>query len=547
MVIFPSKLYLVSFFLQLIYLTISSNNKSSFKNIPPTQYFTSDILSLKEDYFRHLDSSYSNSGSETEEGLIHIISLKFNITEEKLTQIINDEFRFPQYAYSTMYLDNTKINFDTKLNMPQGEHSVTIMFQGSLEKTKLMFAFIPDLISANIFLDTKNLTSMESMFEGCQNLTEVGIYPSTDEGSPNLSILKGIFKDCPKLSRVDLNSLDLSKVQSTEEMFSGCSSLPSVNLNNFYGERLVTMRNMFKDCQSITNLDLSNLNPSNVIYLNGAFQGCKNLLNLDIHNLNTAFAANMKEMFYDCPKLCNIDIPKFTFDNLISEEYGKIIDSCQKTLNINNSEEKQKILKINGCQEDYSDSAFYYFEGKCKECVHPMIIENSQCTSSCSSGYDFIVGRSCYKCPSLCTKCSNEKGCEKCESGFYLKNMDCVQCQKNCAECDGEKGCTQCQEGFFMEQSICMKCPERCITKEEEKKEEKFNKVCIIFITTTCLFAASTVTMLILYIRQKKRSQQARMKKTDKPIEGSNDLIPPQDVPHKQEEIDIIEGMNNMD
>ena len=126
-------------------------------------------------------------------------------------------------------------------------------------------------------LDTSNLTSMNSMFNTCSNLTTL-----------------------------NLSKFDTSKVTNMASLFYSCGNLTSLNLSNFNTSKVTTMQYMFRQCSNLTSLDLSSFDTSKVYNMDNMFYGCKNLNHLDIRNFNFSAVSSSGNMFSNVPANCEI-------------------------------------------------------------------------------------------------------------------------------------------------------------------------------------------------------------------------------------------------
>ena len=99
--------------------------------------------------------------------------------------------------------------------------------------------------------DSKNVTNMGSMFNGCSKLTTI---PQLD--TSNVNNMFSMFFGCSSLTAIP--QLDTSKVTNMGDMFSGCSKLTTIpqldisNVNNTLG--------MFSGCSSLTAIHMININ-----------------------------------------------------------------------------------------------------------------------------------------------------------------------------------------------------------------------------------------------------------------------------------------------
>ena len=152
-------------------------------------------------------------------------------------------------------------------------------------------------------------TSCYCWFSGCNNLTEIkGIeYLNTK----NVTNMQEMFNACSKLTSLNLTSFNTAEVTNMRFMFHNCKVLTSLNLSNFNTEKVTDMQGMFWECWDLTSLDLSNFNTENVTAMNYMFNGCTDLTSLDLSNFNTAKVTKMDYMFYNCNKLTSLDLTSF--------------------------------------------------------------------------------------------------------------------------------------------------------------------------------------------------------------------------------------------
>ena len=108
-----------------------------------------------------------------------------------------------------------------------------------------------------------------------------------------------------------LEYLNTENVTTMQSMFEGCSSLTSLDLTSFNTEKVSTMQAMFAECSSLTSLNLSNFNTYNVGVLYDMFNGCNSLTTLDLTNFDMTNVTDVDEVFFNCTSLetifCNDD------------------------------------------------------------------------------------------------------------------------------------------------------------------------------------------------------------------------------------------------
>lgn len=77
--------------------------------------------------------------------------------------------------------------------------------------------------------NTSNVTNMNSMFDGCVDLTSLDL---SNFNTSNVTDMGRMFAACRSIYKLDLRNFDMSKVTNTNSMFSGCSNLRELRLDN---------------------------------------------------------------------------------------------------------------------------------------------------------------------------------------------------------------------------------------------------------------------------------------------------------------------------
>ena len=126
-----------------------------------------------------------------------------------------------------------------------------------------------------------------------------------------------MFRNCTKLTSLDLSNFNTDNVTSMSCMFYDCIRLTSLNLFSFNTQNVTSMAGMFGNCESLTSLDLSNFNTNNVKYVNGMFENCKHLTSLDLLRFNTQNVGSLRDMFKGCWCLNSLDLSNFNTDKVV--------------------------------------------------------------------------------------------------------------------------------------------------------------------------------------------------------------------------------------
>ena len=168
------------------------------------------------------------------------------------------------------------------------------------------FANVREIDLGNV--DTSGVTSMSSMFSGCQNLTNLNL---SNFNTSSVTNMGHMFYNCSSLTNLDVSKFNTSSVQYVDSMFYGCQNLTSLNLSNFNTSNVTNMGHLFDGCQSLTSLDISNFNTISVTNMDSLFNGCQSLTSLDVSKFDTSNVTDMRHLFNGCKNLTNLDVSKF--------------------------------------------------------------------------------------------------------------------------------------------------------------------------------------------------------------------------------------------
>lgn len=213
----------------------------------------------------------------------------------------------------------TSIDF-TNLDTSQ-VRSTESLFEGCVELTTINWASF----------DTSNVTSMVEMFYRCRALKTLDLSKLNTSKVTNMNRM---FADCWELAELDITGFDMTKVGNVTNMFysckaltaidlsplasmaatdvtgllSGCASLQAVDLSPLSGIALTGVRSLFAGCSGLKTIDVSQLNTKNVKSMDSLFAGCKSLESLDLSPLDTSNVTSMSNMFGGCTGTAPIDL-----------------------------------------------------------------------------------------------------------------------------------------------------------------------------------------------------------------------------------------------
>jgi len=185
--------------------------------------------------------------------------------------------------------------------------------------------------------DMSNVTTMNSMFYGCNSITSLSNLANWDVSKntslastfreldsltsltglenwdvTSLKYMSSTFRDCTDLT--DLSALANWQTSSLEKLdctFYFCSSLTSSSLagiKNWDVSHVTAMNSIFNTCSGITSLsNISSWDVSNVTTLVAAFRWMTSLTSLDgLSNWNVSNVTHMKYIFYEDDSLTNV-------------------------------------------------------------------------------------------------------------------------------------------------------------------------------------------------------------------------------------------------
>ena len=235
-----------------------------------------------------------------------------------LKNIYNLHLINTQYVEDMSYMFNKCHNL-CKLNLDSFE----VYY---LKNTKSMFGQCSNLINLEFphCFNTKNVTNMSKMFNGCINLKQLDLlYFNT----VNVTDMSFMFYECNSLFSIDLSSFNTINVKYMNSMFHDCKSLTDLNLSHFNTENVIDMKCMFNRCSNINTLNLSEFNTQNVTKMYGMFQKCSNLTKLELPpQLDTKNVEDLSFMFKLCIKLEELEL-YFNAEKVIKMDY--MFQQCQ--------------------------------------------------------------------------------------------------------------------------------------------------------------------------------------------------------------------------
>lgn len=146
----------------------------------------------------------------------------------------------------------------------------------------------------------EKVTSMQSMFEGCTNLTSI-TFPD-DIDTSNVTDMSSMFKGCEKVTSLDLSGFTTSNVTTFASMFEKMKAVTEIKLDYTKftaADKVTTVMNMFKDCENLGGIDLRGFGDcTNLESVENWFNNCGRLTYIDLSNFSTSNTlSNIKGVF----------------------------------------------------------------------------------------------------------------------------------------------------------------------------------------------------------------------------------------------------------
>lgn len=140
-----------------------------------------------------------------------------------------------------------------------------------------------------------------SWFDCFVNLTEiVGMeYLNTSE----VTTMNSMFENCSKITNLDLSNFYTSKVTNMQDVFAACESLKDINLHGFDTSNVTVMSRMFAGCVALETLNLGSFNTSSVTDMMMMFHFCRNLQTIYVSGGWSAPEEGGYGMFVQCGKI----------------------------------------------------------------------------------------------------------------------------------------------------------------------------------------------------------------------------------------------------
>ena len=176
------------------------------------------------------------------------------------------------------------------------------------------------------YLNTEKVTSMHSMFSGCEKLTSIDVM---NFNTANVQDMGGMFAGCSSLISIDVSHFNTEKVTDMSGMFILCDNLTSIDVTNFKTANAQDMSEMFSGCCSLISIDVSHFNTEKVERMSHMFRCCCKLTSLDLSSFHTKKLWSISEMFLSCINLRTIYVSDGWNTDSVEEDYFDVFLNCE--------------------------------------------------------------------------------------------------------------------------------------------------------------------------------------------------------------------------
>ena len=229
------------------------------------------------------------------------------------------------------------------------------------EDASYMFASFGSLTGIDNLkcINTENVENMTRMFYYVNNknrkLTEVDL---SHFNTSNVTTMLSMFNGCNGLKSLNLSSFSTENVVDMSYMFQYCRSLPSLDLSNFNTDNVTTFAYMFSNCSGLESIKLTSFNTENALDMQYFLNGCTNLKAADLSSFNTENCMKFLNFFCNCKSIKDIKIPNFSFAS--ATDIRHFFDNCE-------SLEVIDVSMLDGSHMTKSNGWFFYHDKNLRE------------------------------------------------------------------------------------------------------------------------------------------------------------------------------------
>ena len=172
-------------------------------------------------------------------------------------------------------------------------------------------------------INTSRVKNMKMMFHSGNKLykhIELGSFDTSNVEDMSYMFATSGMKTMENVDPIDFSRFNTSKVKNMEGMFF-YSSLPSLNIRNFDTSNVENMARMFVNLEHIRDLDLSGWNVKKVNNIQGIFTRLKKLQSLNLSGWQMDSVTNMSHMLAGFTNLTSLNLTSFTTKNVTNMAY----------------------------------------------------------------------------------------------------------------------------------------------------------------------------------------------------------------------------------
>ena len=171
--------------------------------------------------------------------------------------------------------------------------------------------------------------------------------------------MNNMFRDCYRLTSLNLSNFNNSSIIDMRDMFCGCNRIKDLNLNHFDSSSVIDMGSMFVNGFDLLTLKIDKFNTSSVKDMIYMFYKYYVLISLNLSHFDTSSVTNIYEMFGFVNENLTYwidDNKNYAFSYLLQKFKKNCSDICT-TLN-----SKKFIEEENQCIDNYTEDKKYKCE-----------------------------------------------------------------------------------------------------------------------------------------------------------------------------------------
>ena len=201
--------------------------------------------------------------------------------------------------YNSWAVSDDIPNWTSAYGQPQITDPSGVMFDTPIapQYCSYWFCNMPHLSAFSKFENLKMYycESIANMFHYCAILPNIDL---SNWRTPKLKNMYQAFTRCKRMTLIELSFLDLSQVETMENLCLANAELRYISIKPDSGAPMLkTIAGIVNNCPKLEVFDLSFLKTNNLTTMASAFRDCIALTGVELTNLNTYKVANMNSMF----------------------------------------------------------------------------------------------------------------------------------------------------------------------------------------------------------------------------------------------------------